>query len=278
VTRNKLLASALWFANKGMSVIPIHTPTGGTCSCGAPSCSSPGKHPRTANGLKDATTDTAQIRAWWAKWPDANIGIVTGAVSGIVVLDIDDRHDGDETLRDLEVKNGDLPRTWRFLTGGGGQHVVLKHPGLEIRNHAGKIGTGLDVRGDGGYIVAPPSLHVSGRRYAASVDHHPSDTPIADMPPWLIDALRADEKPKAKPATHWRGLIETGWGEGQRDSGIAEITGHLLSRGVDHAVTHKLMHMLNAQRCRPPLPVSDIDRIVNSIARRAGCWLGDLHG
>jgi putative DNA primase/helicase len=185
-----MIDHALHYASLCMKVLPLHSPVRSgdsmVCSCGKGKCTSPAKHPvgRLApNGLKDGTADENIIQRWFNQ-PDLNIGIVTGAISNIVVLDIDPRHDGDETLAALEKSYGPLPQTWRFLTGGGGEHIIFRHPGGLVPNSAGKIGSGIDVRGDGGYIVAPPSRHISGRPYAISVDHDPENMTLADIPSW----------------------------------------------------------------------------------------------
>jgi hypothetical protein len=106
-------------------------------------------------------------------WPDTGIAVRTGAESGLVVLDVDPQHGGDDTLAELLAAHGVLPITVECFTGGGGRHIYFRHPGGEVRNSAGKVGPGLDIRGDGGYVVAPPSPHPSGRRYEWSVDGHP---------------------------------------------------------------------------------------------------------
>ena len=159
----RCLSAAVAAARRGWLVIPIHWPRDGQCSCGKGSCPSPAKHPLTKNGLKDATTDEAVIQQWWHRYPEANVAIVTGAGSGIVVLDIDPPHGGDESLAALEAEWGRLPETVEVVTGSGGRHIYFKHPGVGIAvpNSAGKLGPGLDVRGDGGYVLIPPSRHIS---------------------------------------------------------------------------------------------------------------------
>ena len=102
---NPCLTAALDYARRGWPVIPLHTLTADGCSCRG-ECSSVAKHPRTEHGLKDATTDKETIRRWWQEWPDANVGVVAGAASGLVVLDVDPRHGGDESLRELEEQHG----------------------------------------------------------------------------------------------------------------------------------------------------------------------------
>lgn len=134
-----MLDHALAYARRGWKVFPLKAR---------------GKTPLTTDGFQSATTDEAQIRAWWARWPDANVGIATGA--GLVVLDFDQKSGGLETLAGLE-----LPPTLEVNTGGGGKHFYFRG---ESRNRAG-LKPGMDVRGDGGYVVAPPSIHESGRPY-----------------------------------------------------------------------------------------------------------------
>lgn len=224
------------------------------------------------NGLKDASKDVATVDRWFAK-ASLNIGIVTGAVSGIIVLDIDPRHEGDETLATLEREHGQLPPTWRFLTGGGGEHIILRHPGVRIANSAGKIGAGLDVRGDGGYIVAPPSMHISGRPYAISVDHHPNDVPLADAPAWLLQAIGPDRSVKARPtvarpAAHWRELVGAEVAEGRRNASVASLAGHLLRNRVDPWATLDLLLAWNRIHCQPPLSDAEVIATVRSIAYR----------
>ena len=161
-----MLQAALAYAQRlSWPVFPCHWITeAGTCSCNRPDCDSPGKHPLTGHGFKEASRDEAQIQSWWSKWPLANIGIATGAVSGFDVLDIDPRHGGDISLEDLEAQHGKLPETAEQITGGGGRHILFRHVlGLKSRN---EILPGIDVKADGGYILAAPSSHISRRHYA----------------------------------------------------------------------------------------------------------------
>jgi hypothetical protein len=100
---NPLLEAALDYAGMGWRVFPLHSPTADECSCGKPDCRRVGKHPRTSNGLKDASTDPAIIRRWWERWPAANVGIATGPESGVFVLDVDGKQ-GEESLIELEQR------------------------------------------------------------------------------------------------------------------------------------------------------------------------------
>ncbi len=220
-------------------------------------------------GLYDATTDVLTIERWWRQFPDANIGVPTGERVGFFVVDIDPRHGGEDSLAALEREHGPLPDTVHALTGGGGWHILFKHV-AGIRNNAGRLGAGIDVRGDGGYVAMPPSVHASGRIYAWSVDHHPDEMPIADPPAWLIERLRAakdGERPPAALPETWRKLVAEGVGEGRRNDAVARLAGHLLRRNVDPYVVLDLVRTWNSARCRPPLPEAEVINAVNSIAK-----------
>ena len=106
-----LKRAARWYANHGWPVVPLHSMKDGRCSCGRPDCASPGKHPVTRHGLKDANRDPTKVEAWWTRRPSANVGIVTGTAAGIVVIDVDPRHGGDEALAELLREHGELPPT-----------------------------------------------------------------------------------------------------------------------------------------------------------------------
>ncbi|MFN3348887.1 bifunctional DNA primase/polymerase [Pseudorhodoplanes sp.] len=270
-----LLHHARLYLSLGFAVLPLHFPFARNsalqCSCGRDECRQPAKHPfgrLVRNGLKDASKDPAKAEQWFHS-ARFNIGIATGAASGIIVLDIDPRHAGDETLASLESEHGPLPATWRFLTGGGGEHIIFRHPGCKIPNSAGAVGPGLDVRGDGGYIVAPPSLHMSGRPYAISVDHHPEDVPLAEAPAWLLERVTATKAVnKARKAAEWRSLTRDGAVDGERNVTIARLSGLLLGRRLDPHICLDLVLAFNATRCKPPLPDDEVVATVASIARR----------
>lgn len=184
---NLTLREALAYAERGWAVLPCHgvTPRGG-CTCGNPTCPSPAKHPLTTHGLQEATTDAGQIRQWWTRWPRANVALRTGAASGLVVLDIDLPH-GFDSLRHFEQEDGPVGRSLVARTGSGGAHLYLAHPGsgLVVPNRAGSVlGPGVDVRADGGYVIAPPSRHTLGGAYRWAANGAP-----AAMPDWLVATL-----------------------------------------------------------------------------------------
>jgi len=185
-------AVALGLARRHWPVLPCHHAVAGRCSCGAASCTSAGKHPHTRHGLHQATTDADTIRRWWSQWPDANIGVRTGAApagAGVVVIDIDPAHGGDESLTALQLQHGQLPLTLQAATGGGGRHLWFAHPGMPVPNSAGRVGAGIDVRSDGGYVLVSPSRHASGGRYRWI------EAPIAAMPTWLLELCLPPQPP-----------------------------------------------------------------------------------
>lgn len=172
---------AVRYARRGWAVFPLQPG---------------GKAPMTRRGFQDATTDQARVRRWWGREPAANIGIATGERSGIAVLDVDD-HD---SLEALECEHGDLDTLWA-VTGSGGMHLLFTRPPDGIRNSASRVAPGIDVRGDGGYIVAPPSVHPSGSEYRWGVNG-PIDP--APMPDWLQELCRPRPVAPEVPPEHRR--------------------------------------------------------------------------
>jgi hypothetical protein len=162
-----MLKHALEYAARGWAVLPLHSIELGECTCGNSVCKSPGKHPLIYGGSKEATTNCFVIETWWQHHPNANIGIATGSISGIFVIDVDygPEKNGYLSLESLEAANGNIPRTSCVRTGSGGLHIYLLTPQQLIKNSASKLATHIDVRGDGGYVVAPPSRHISGNLY-----------------------------------------------------------------------------------------------------------------
>ena len=193
--RNRKLKSALQAAGYDYSVLPLHWAEGAKCSCGDPECGSVGKHPLTAHGVKDATRDESTIRRWWREYPKANVGVATGKVSDLIVLDVDPRHGGLESLQQFEDENGPLPEVPVVRTGGGGFHFHFKYlPGLG--NKTGLL-PGLDVKSDRGYVVYPGSIHKSGKRYRWLYGGAPRKVSTAPFPAALLKLNR----PRTSSAT-----------------------------------------------------------------------------
>lgn len=259
---NPLLDAALSYAARGWAVLPLHTPVGGVrpCSCGRADCPSVGKHPRTEHGLADVTTDQEVITAWWRRWPDANVGIVTGGVSGIDVVDVDPRHGGDKTLADLQKVHGQLADTVEAATGGGGVHYYFGHsPGLRCRTG---FSPGLDFKTDGGYVVAPPSLHESGEAY--SWNRHPDEIELASLPAWSHDLVRVREGDQGtvRHVSH-NGAIP----EGKRNDYLCSVAGTLRRRDMSADAIEAALLTENSARCSPPLDEHEVLKIARSIRR-----------
>ena len=239
--------AALALARRGWPVFPVK----------------PDKTPRVLHGLRDATTNERAIRNWLRLWPDSGIAVRTG--SGLVVLDVDGET-GADSLHDLERRHGALPATVSVVTGGGGAHYYFeaREP---VRNSAGRLGRGLDVRGEGGYVVAPPSPHPSGRRY--QWENHPDDVALASMPSWIVDQAATHNGPRRESTATWVAMVSAGLPNGERNSGLTRIVGHLLAKDVDARLVLELAYLINT-RCRPPLPTDEVHRLVASIC---GCEL-----
>ncbi|WP_375764552.1 bifunctional DNA primase/polymerase [Bradyrhizobium sp. Pha-3] len=273
-------STALAFARHGHAVLPLTWPIRvngrAVCSCRkAADCISGAKHPLgrlVPNGLLSASTDPAVIRRWFADEPQANLGVVTNR---LVVLDVDPRHDGDSSLAALEHAHN-FPPTWRVMTGGGGEHVIFKCPeGVEIASSQARdnplLGPGIDIRARDGYIVAPPSRHLTANRYAWSVDHHPAEIPLAELPVWLAKRLasppRQIDPPRLpQPYQNWLKLTREPVTE-YADLACARFGGYLV-RHLDPAVALDVLFWWNEHVCRPPLEASEVHRIWRRIVHR----------
>lgn len=183
------------------------------------------KAPDTAHGHKDAVSDPHRVTAMFTGRPDTNLGIRTGAESNVVVLDIDTRHGGDESLAQFEKRHGALPKTVVCVTGGGGRHIYFRHPGEVLRNRAG-VRPGLDVRGDGGYVVAPPSMHESGRPYTWAPGCAPGEVEFAALPAALLKLLRSRAKTVQQRAGLYLAKCAAA-AEGERNQRAFTLSGHL---------------------------------------------------
>jgi len=257
---NNLLEAALAYAREGWAVFPVHEPNKQGCSCGNPECEDVGKHPRTPHGFYDATTDERTIRKWWGWWPNANIGTPPAER---VVLDVDGL-DGICALAALEKVHAPLPETLTANTGRElHQHFYFAASDAVIRNSNGKLGPGLDVRGAGGYVILPPSLHQSGNRYAWANDLEP-----APLPPWLAAAIsepvRAEsEPPSAEDKTG--GKIR----HPRRHKHLLGLAGAMRRRGVSADIIESTLLAENRARCEPPKEEDVVRRIARDIGGKA---------
>jgi hypothetical protein len=187
------LEAALDYAHHGMPVFPTNPLD---------------KKPLITGGFKGATKDEAQIREWWTKWPNAMIAAPTGIASGMWVIDLDvdpvKKTDGAVTLAQLIAQHGEIPKTLMAITPRGGRHLIFVWDrNVEIRNSASKIGPGIDVRGEGGYVCLPPSRNANGGVYAWDSDGADQAVPA---PGWLIELARS--KPKARNTAWARAALD----------------------------------------------------------------------
>lgn len=244
--------AALQYAARGWSVIPVEPG---------------GKRPIVPwLELQRRRAAREEIEAWFAQRPEANVGIVTGAISGLVVLDVDAARGGSQSVENWALRYGPLPPTVEALSGGGGRHLYFQHPGEATANRVG-LAEGIDLRGDGGCVVAPPSLHASGRRYAWLEARSPDEVGLAPMPDWLLRLTHPRFGHPGHPLTHWRQLLRDGVDEGARNSTLASLAGHLLWHAVDPEIVLELLLSWNRSRCRPPLSDHEVASVVSSITK-----------
>ncbi|MDI9393467.1 MAG: bifunctional DNA primase/polymerase [Synergistota bacterium] len=260
-SHSKQISEALQYNRWGWVVIPLHYPLlNGKCSCSKPDCPSPGKHPlakwKSVNGdlLPEYRVQTGEdIKRWWSEHPNANLGIITGQISGIVVVDIDGK-EGERYIRDKE-----LPSTPTVITGRG-RHLYFKAPDFDTKNSV-CILPQVDIRGDGGLVVAPPSIHVSGDVYKWV--EGTKDLPLADLPPWLRQLLKPKEKQKDTISQSATEIIT----EGNRNDYLTSIAGSMNRRGMSLEAIVAGLQEENRSKCFPPLSESEVRDIAKSVSR-----------
>jgi P4 family phage/plasmid primase-like protien len=259
---------ALRLAARGLPVLPMYSVRNGACSChkGA-SCDRAGKHPMTANGVRDASTDRDQVRAWWTENPKANVGVAVGRNASVLIIDIDPRNGGTETLGRLQQELGSLPDTVTAVTGGGGRHLIFKHPAFRVRKDtAGKLlGPGVDVLSDGCIMIAPPSRHASGKRYRWQEGRSFRKIQPAELPPqWLARLERKVDRVSAVDTETGPSTVVR---EGSRNSHLVSIAGSLQRQGLSPQAILAALNAENQANCSPPLGDDEVQRIVDSIRR-----------
>lgn len=259
-----LLESALNYAQNDIPVFPVHGINDmGSCTCQNLNCSHPGKHPIVKGGFKVATTDLQQVITWWNQHPLANIGVPTGVVSGWHVVDIDKKNQGIEHYkRFVEQFGGKLPSATLIAhTGGGGFHLVYGQPadGQSVGSgtNIGRL-EGVDFRGDGGYIVVPPSMHYSQKSYRWSKEsgfEDLEDTDLEPLPQALAALLRVPTQSVAN-----QDIIKSG---GRNDT-LFKYACQLRRVGVHDDALYQLVWNKNEAACKPPLKAPEVQMIVSS--------------
>lgn len=222
------------------------------------------KTPYTPHGCLDAKTDIGAIRSWWKKWPDANIGVATGEASELLVVDLDiDKDKGldgfDELTRWQNEHKKDLPDTVMSITGRGGYHLFYHYNGSDISNRAGVL-DGVDIRGEGGYVVVPPSVHQNGRAYEWEVS--PEDIDPVDLDDTVIELV---EEGKNNTADQFE-LPEV-IPEGQRNQTLFRLAASLQSKGLANNAIRAALEETNKTNCVKPLAADELDKIVSSTAK-----------
>jgi hypothetical protein len=244
--RPNLGEAATWYARQGIPVFP---------------CKPRAKEPLTAHGFKDATTDQARIAAWWSDWPEANIGLPTGAASGLLVVDVDPRNGGAESLDDLIAQYGPLPDTAEQVTGGG-RHIIFRNPGIPVPK---VLAQGIDLKADGGYIVVAPSVHPSGNAYqwdgiaGAKALLNP-----AAPPAWLLEYIAATRNGARAESNSASGPEKIP--KGKRNDHLASLGGTMRKRGMSREAIDAALLTENRLRCDPPLSGSEVRRVAASVA------------
>lgn len=251
---------ALRYASLGWRVVISNWPLpNGECSCHRPHCTAIGKHPRLTDWVTKATTDEEIIRAWFDQWPHANVSIVTGRESGIFALDIDNAEDpeksGITSIQRLVERHGGLPQTPTFFTGSGGFHHLFKYPGRHVPTRA-RLAPGIDIRGDGGQIVAPPSRNAKG---LYEIDPDPTfglSCPVPDAPEWLLalvsSAEDSDRTDRDQVRFDMAAALE-GSPEGERDEKMFKLACKMRDLDIPKEMAIDWVRRA-ASRCTPSFP------------------------
>jgi Bifunctional DNA primase/polymerase, N-terminal len=262
-----ILETARAYAEAGWPVFPIHPIRDGKCGCGK-ACGQPGKHPASGGWQNTIASAKAVDGLWAERHGPRGIGLACGARAGVWALDVDPRHGGDVSIANLASGLG-LPKTVTSHTGSGGYHLLFRWAdGAEVYNSAGKVGPGLDVRGEGGYIVLPPSPHVSGRRYEWV--HPPGAQDLAPAPDWLLELAR---KKPAGAKFESEGEDEALIPIGRRYEALISFVGWLRAAGLNEETIVEcghafLRHQVEIDEDRHPLDLAHAEKNIRAGVRR----------
>jgi len=233
-----MLDAALRYAQMGWYVLPLKPNS---------------KEPAIKAWPTKASTKADQIRYWWKKWPDANIGILAGKKSGLFVVDIDPKNGGDASISNLLNNHNQFPETATQKTGSGGSHILFAYPDEPVKTRRGYPGEGIDICSDNSYIVAAPSIHPNGNTYQWTID----PKSLSNPPEWLVDLLHKENK----QLINHDGVIK----EGLRNDQLFRIGCSLRSQGTNKRDMGFELHRINTYQCDPPLPDDEVNLIIDSI-------------
>jgi DNA-binding transcriptional ArsR family regulator len=265
---HQTLHEVFLMAEEGWQLYPIYgVDADGVCACpkGA-TCPNPGKHPTTPHGFNDASSDPKRIAEMFTRWPGDNVGHKTGRASGTVIIDVDPRNGGMETLGRLQAEHGYFPPTRLHVTGGGGFHYALRYPESVNKVPSRTIGPGVEVKADGAGVVLPPSNHASGGKYEVLVD-----APLAPLPSWIVEMARelrvlagGAEQPTESRFKLPERIYETA---SPRNRTLFDYGCSLRAHGWDHPAILAELRRVNAERCLPPMSDYELRKIARSAAR-----------
>ena len=226
-------------------------------------CSQSTKKPLTPHGCLDAKKDVGAIRAWWKKHPDASIGVATGSMSNLIVIDedIDENKDinGARSVRAWEKVNGEFSETVTAITGRGGYHLYFHYTGAEYKNRTGII-EGVDVRGEGGYVIAPPSIHPNGTEYTWEYD--PDEIPVAEVDERVMKFLSIGKEDQGSTFK-----LPDRIPNGERNTVLFKLACSMQAQGIPDGAIAAAIKKSNDTLCDEPLPDSEIEVIVSSALR-----------
>jgi putative DNA primase/helicase len=263
--------AAVAYARRGLCPFPLHSVLPGPrCGCGNPDCDAIGKHPATSGWQNTIPSVPAAESTWRPGGRERGIGLVCGARSGMWAIDIDPRHGGDKTFQALVDQHGKVPPTWVLQSGRGeGLGLLFRWPADgDIRNSVGKIGPGVDVRGEGGFMVAPPSPHKTGGR--ARWIYPPGDEPpLSYGPDWLLELARRASPRRDRMQRKQDVVIRAG---GRRGA-LLSLLGVMRSWGANEAVLVDAAISFVENQCLdddPSTPINwaHVEATARDIARR----------
>jgi putative DNA primase/helicase len=270
---DRKLEQLLFYAKHGYPIFPIHWVSEGGCSCsGRVKNCKPGKHPLTKHGFYDATTESEQIERWHKQWPRANWGMRTGDLesggSGNFVVDIDQRSGGFETWEQLRVDHPEPLETVTVATGGGGQHLWFINPyGVKIKSDDGVLGPGVDIKGDGGYVLIPPSA--TEREYKFELK--PGDVQVSQPPRWILQNLNGHMGGKIVKNAPVRERMGEEIHQGERHSALTSYAGALRNAGLtEDEIRASLLTIRDSRFADGDHPITDeeIDAVVEWVFKK----------